>query len=287
MLKSASSASASNQRATRLVPVTPRPSQVVAAATRPCTAGRGAHEELVPEDPPSVGQRPPDPGGRQDPTDRGHGSRAADQGRVSCRGDALIGQVRADEGAAVPCRGASGRADDGLGGRAAARHCLRDAFALQGVDETGGIADQEHPAGRRPGPDHPHLEPAAQLARESGEPSPCPGARGARDGRRSPEALAPPRRRPDDSRVSRSRRRGWRPHWGPGTSIRSRERRRHAPAPTGRSPGGRRAGPHSTERRTPTAPVAHRRGRRRAPRGWWRRRRRSRSRRGVRRPRRS
>ena len=55
-------------------------------------------------------------------------------------------------------------AEDRLGGRATTAHGLGDPLALQRVDEAGGIADEKHPSRGRRGPDHAHLEPAAEAA---------------------------------------------------------------------------------------------------------------------------
>ena len=57
--------------------------------------------------------------------------------------------------------GRSGPGQDGLGGGRCARHRRSNALALQRIDETGCITDQEHAAARWHGSDHSHLEPTA------------------------------------------------------------------------------------------------------------------------------
>ena len=58
------------------------------------------------------------------------------------------------------CRPGTG--EDGAGGGRGAGHGRGDALALQGVDEAGGVADEERGPRARDGADDPHLQPSAE-----------------------------------------------------------------------------------------------------------------------------
>src|SRR5258708_9837384 len=63
---------------------------------------------------------------------------------------------------AVPSRRSIDAGEDRLGGGPTAVHRLGDAFTLQRIHQTGGIADDEHAIARGRGADQTHLEPSTQ-----------------------------------------------------------------------------------------------------------------------------
>jgi hypothetical protein len=61
---------------------------------------------------------------------------------------------------AETCVGRSG--EDSFGGGTAAGHCRRDSFALQGIDQSGGVSHEQQVAVGGNGADHAHFQPTTQ-----------------------------------------------------------------------------------------------------------------------------
>ena len=170
-------------------------------------------------------------------------------------GDPLVREVGAGQRPAVAGRPAP--AEHRLGRGPATGHGLGDALALEGVHQPGGVAHQQHPAGRRRRAHHAQLEPTAEgtargrAAGRSSRPEPAQMGEEVREG---PDAPAPAGR----SAGSRCRPHVGRPP-GRGRSSRSRGRlasvdRSHTTivgTSTSWSRYVRTAKPHSTRRRRP------------------------------------
>ena len=144
--------------------VAARPIPVATAATRREPLLGGAVEQLVPEDAPTAGQGPDRRPGRSATGPRRPRHGAGRPGRHGRRRPPAGREDGHGQMAAVAVGGPARRAEHGFGRRPPAGHGLGDALTLQGVDQPGGVAHQQHPSGRRGGPDHAHLEPSAQAA---------------------------------------------------------------------------------------------------------------------------
>ena len=83
---------------------------------------------------------------------------------MSGRRDRLVGGIGGAEELPVAEGSVARSGQHGLGRGPAAAHGLGDAFALERIDQPGGVTDEEHPAPPGTRADHAHLQPATESA---------------------------------------------------------------------------------------------------------------------------